>query len=313
MRLFNKPSHPLNAPTVARIEVTNRCNLACRMCLHQSLEETGDMDLKTYKKIIDILPKSIAGVNPTGFGEPLLHEDIIEMVRFARLKHKYTGIYTNATVLDKEMSKNLLASGLDTLHFSIDGTTKDTYEYLRVGAKYDEVIQNVAEFMSLRKKLRDPPHVVLRAVIWRENLHETCKFIELAHKLGIKNVRFQALQYFWDSGLSKPEHSIYYTEEMDKVKQTFRNAQEKAEKLGVQLQLPRINFDPKIRCSQPWYLIFINWQGFVNPCCAVYDVKVGNILNQPFKKIWKGQELVNWRKQMKSPSPPTQCRNCCDR
>ena len=58
------------APTVARIEITNRCNLACRMCLHQSLKEIGDMDLKTYKKIIDILPKSITSVNPTGFGEP---------------------------------------------------------------------------------------------------------------------------------------------------------------------------------------------------------------------------------------------------
>jgi len=211
------------------------------------------------------------------------------------------------------MSKNLLTSGLNSIHFSIDGATKETYEYLRLGAKYETVVQNIANFMSLRKKIQNPPHVVMRVVLWRDNLHETCNFIELANKLGIKNVQFQALQYFWGAGLSKLEYSIYRAKEIDEVKQTFENAHEKAGKVGVQLKLPTTDFSRKIRCSQPWFLIFINWQGFVNPCCAVYDINVGNILNQPFKKIWKGRKLMTWRRQMKSSSPPIQCRNCCDR
>lgn len=313
LRLLKRPSYPLNSPTVARIEVTNRCNLACRMCLHQTLKEIGDMDFSVYKKIINRLPESVACINPTGFGEPLLHKDIIEMLRFAKFKHKYTEVYTNATILDEDMSKNLLASGLNSLHFSIDGATKDTYEYLRFPAKYEKVIRNIKEFMALRKKLHNPPHVVMRTVITKENLHEASKFVELAHELDIEDLRFQALQFFWESGISKPEHSIHFMKEINKVRQTLREAQEKAKKLGIKLQLPTINFTTKIRCIQPWYLIFINWQGYVNPCCAVYDVQFGNILNQPFKKIWKGRGMITWRKQMKSASPPMQCRNCCDR
>lgn len=313
LHLLNKPVFPLNAPTGAKIEITNRCNLACRMCLHGSLKKIGDMDFNTYQKIINLLPKSVAWINLTGFGEPLLHNEIAQIIRFTRSKHKYTEIYTNATILDKDMSKNLLASGLDSLHFSIDGATKKTYEYLRVGAKYDEVTQNITEFMAMRKKVHNPPHVVMRVVIMKENLHEAAEVVELAHKLDIRDVRFQALQFFWNYDFSKPEHSIYFLREMDRVRQTFKNAREKAERLGVQLKLPNVNFTTKIRCTQPWYLTCINWQGFVNPCSAVYDVQVGNILNQPFEKIWKGPKLVAWRKQMKSSFPPIQCRNCCDR
>lgn len=313
LSLFNRPSYPLNLPTTARIEATNRCNLACQMCLHQLLKEIDDMDFNIYKKIIDLLPRSIARVILAGFGEPLLHKNIFEMVRYAKFKHKYTEIYTNATILDKDMSKNLLASGLDSLHFSMDGATKSTYEYLRVGAKFDIVIQNITEFMTIQKEISNPPHVAMRVVIMKENLHEACKFIELAHELNISDVLFQAMQSFWNCGFSKSEHSIHHMKEMEKVRQKLRNAKEKARKLNVQLKLPTIDFTTKIRCLQPWYLICIDWQGLVNPCCAVYDVQVGNILNQPLKNIWRGPKWITWRKRMRSSSPPTQCRDCCDR
>ncbi len=312
-RLLRRPSYPLKTPTVARVEVTNRCNLSCRMCLHQSLEDIGDMELKTYRRIIDLLPKTVSYVNPTGFGEPLLHEDIVDVIRFARQRHKYTEIYTNATILDKEMAKNLLASGLWSIHFSIDGTTKRTYEGLRRGSKFETVIENISNFMAQRRKAQNPPQVVMRVVIWKNNLHEATRFVELAYNLGIKNVLFQALQHFWNSELNKPEYSIHSEEAIDHSKRVFRSTQEKAQEMGVKLKLPALNFCPKIRCSQPWYLIFINWKGFATPCCAVYDVNVGSILDQSFSHIWWGPKLVSWRSQMKSLWPPTHCRNCGDR
>jgi radical SAM protein with 4Fe4S-binding SPASM domain len=283
------------------------------MCLHQKLTEVGDMEFVDFTKIIDILPERVSRVNPTGFGEPLLHEEICDMIEYSQKKKKYFECFTNATILDRDLSRNLLASGINSLHFSIDGAKKETYNMIRIGAKFDDVIENITNFMELRREIENPPHVALRVVLMKENIDEMCNFIELAHSLDIFDIRFQAMQYLFGVGLSKPKYAIHHPNETHVINQKFEEAQGVAQKLGVKIHLPRTFFINKIRCLQPWELIVVNWKGLVNPCLVAYDVSFGSIFDQPFKELWNNEHYLNWRKNMNSMSTQLPCISCTDR
>ena len=107
-----------------KIEPTNLCNLKCPLCPTNCAmsRARGDMSLVLFKKIIDSFEKDeIKKINLWNFGEPLLNKDIFEMVRYAAKKGIRVIISTNSTMLDKEIRKNILYSGLDTIIVCLDG------------------------------------------------------------------------------------------------------------------------------------------------------------------------------------------------
>ncbi len=79
-----------------QVEVTTRCNLRCDFCLRRFVRiEERDMDLKTFKRILDEFDADVIALY--GFGEPLLHPDLLDMIRMAN-KRAETVIVTNGTL-----------------------------------------------------------------------------------------------------------------------------------------------------------------------------------------------------------------------
>ena len=87
-------------------------------------------------------------------GEPLLHKEIDKMVVICKQKNIKTEIHTNGMLLTKDKGKKLLDAGVDMVSFSIDGLDKEYYERYRVGAKLDRTVNNVIEFLKLKKAHR---------------------------------------------------------------------------------------------------------------------------------------------------------------
>jgi len=136
-----------------RIEVTNCCNLRCKMCpqsifINRKREMIKD---ELFKKIIEDIAKHIPGL-PLSFhvsGEPLLHPSICSFVRIAGKNLFFPWIVTNATLLTKDMSKRLIDSGLKKISFSFEGINKKIYEEIRVGAIYEKVLLNINNFLRI--------------------------------------------------------------------------------------------------------------------------------------------------------------------
>ena len=173
-------------PISLDINVTNRCNLKCIMCRRTKFAERGeeekpeDIDLKLYKDIIDESAKEgVFAVHITGDGEPLLHENIIEIIEYAGRKN-ILDIFmsTNATLLDEDMSRAILDAGLTRLIISFDSPIKSTYEKIRVGSKYEMVIENIKRFAKIKKSYKYP---ILRAQMVKMSLNkqEVDEYIKL--------------------------------------------------------------------------------------------------------------------------------------
>jgi radical SAM protein with 4Fe4S-binding SPASM domain len=90
-------------------------------------------------------------------------------------------MYTNGVLMRGERLRKLMPH-LASLTVSVDGATKATFEHIRTGAKFEQVVENVAEFARLRRELglRDDIRYAFNVVLMRENIDELAQIVELA-------------------------------------------------------------------------------------------------------------------------------------
>jgi len=118
-------------PLAIAIEPTTACNLGCPECpsgLKQFTRPTGNLKEDFYRKVIDQVWRETFYLTFYFQGEPYINPNFLEMVKYANEKKMYTTTSTNAHFLTEENAKKTIASGLDQLIISIDGTTQETYE-----------------------------------------------------------------------------------------------------------------------------------------------------------------------------------------
>ena len=170
------------------IEPTNLCNLNCLTCVRNSWEEkSGFMSDEVFGSIL----KGIAEFDPVpsvfigGFGEPLMHPGIVDMVEKLHATNARVEIITNGTLLTKEMSEALIQAGISTLWVSIDGARPESYADIRLGAELDNVIKNITYFSNYfhhHGLTRIQLGIVF--VMMRRNIADLPQIRDLAWKVG---------------------------------------------------------------------------------------------------------------------------------
>ncbi len=143
-------------PSRVIVELTNRCNILCRMCPRRySRMEKGFLNYDLFKKIIDEMsahPK--VGLIPFFRGESLLHPQFITMMTYAKSKGiQPIQLATNGILLTRDIADAVLTLGIDFISFSLDTINKDVYSKVRVGSEYTMVLKNI-EYLRKEKKLR---------------------------------------------------------------------------------------------------------------------------------------------------------------
>lgn len=108
--------------TSVNLELTNHCNLHCTICpVNTTMRRPkGYMDPALFRKVIDQNP-SLDFVLAFQWGEPLLHPQFFDLVRYAADRGVRTMITSNGTHLTDSNRRRLLECGLDRITFSVDG------------------------------------------------------------------------------------------------------------------------------------------------------------------------------------------------
>jgi len=280
-----------NFPIHIDIEATNICNLKCPMCARTLRVEKNiwrrnkNIDFEVFKKIIDEGVKNgLCAVNLNNFGEPLINPDLPRMVKYAKFKGILDVFFhTNAVLLTKDLSKRLIGAGLDRIIISFDSPYKEKYEKIRIGAKYEQVLQNIKDLFNLRKenKFFNP--------LIRINM---IKFPDLTDK-EIDDAKELFLKIADSIGFLELEEIIPAKKEKIEFNSDYKS---------------------KFICPQPFSRLTILEDGTILPCCVDLDanMKLGNIKGQTIKEIWEGEKLKEIRKlhlKGKFYQIPT-CRNC---
>ncbi len=183
---------PVTSLAKLYIEPTVRCNLACRTCIRNIWDEPGgDMTDATFARVLAGL-RALPGAAefpPTiffgGFGEPLTHPHIVEMAAEMKALGCPVELITNGILLTEQMSRRLIAAGIDRLWVSLDGARPESYADVRLGAALPTVLANVGRFRDLRS-LRRPrrPEIGIAFVAMRQNITDLPQVLALGDQLG---------------------------------------------------------------------------------------------------------------------------------
>ena len=146
------PKFPLNID----IEVCSKCQIQCDHCFRQYMDigENALMPLEMYKRIVR--ESGQYGLFTLKFsmrGEPLMHPDIVEMVRYAKEQGvKEVWINTNGGLLTEENALGLIKAGVDWITMSFDGLW-EMYESIRRPLKYEDSINKLRMLRRIRDEL----------------------------------------------------------------------------------------------------------------------------------------------------------------
>jgi len=140
----------------ARMDLDERCNLKCDFCFAVSAREQhgnkSAINLETIEKTFKTFSNSVWSVYLSCAGEPLISphfSQIMDLVPMY-LADKEVHLITNATMLSEKKAKEIIKSGISQITFSIDSLTKERYEKIRSGAKFEKTIKNIKRFIELK-------------------------------------------------------------------------------------------------------------------------------------------------------------------
>ncbi len=299
---FKKPV-VWGTPVSISIEPTTSCNLRCPECpsgLRSFSRATGMLEVDLFKEIVNQSYKTASYLLLYFQGEPYLHPKFTELVRYAARKRLYTATSTNAHYLTDENARQTVASGLDRLIISIDGTTQETYQSYRVGGKLAKVMEGTRNIIAWKKKLKSAtPYIVFQFLVVKPNEHQIEEIKALGKELGVDKVAFKTAQlYDYKQGNSL----------MPTIKKYSRYKKQADGTYAFKNKL-------KNQCWKMWHSSVITWDGSVVPCCFDKDAahQQGSLKEHSLDEIWGNKKYDAFRKQLLTNRKSIDiCQNCTE-
>jgi len=189
--LFLHPS--INTLKRVYVEVTNKCNLNCSTCMRNVWDvKYGQMSVETFERILAGLgefpekPELFFG----GYGEPLSHPNILDMIERAKGLGHRVSLITNGILLTEETTRKLIDLNLDMLWVSLDGASPESYTDVRLGDSLPVVIKNLTSLRTQKyqkfgaSNWSGYPKLGIAFVAMRRNIHDLGEVIRLGTRLG---------------------------------------------------------------------------------------------------------------------------------
>ena len=302
-----------------QIEVTSRCTLRCVMCPRTALAEEWpalDLPWEAFLGIARAFPHA-CHVHLQGWGEPLLHPRLFDMILEAKAAGCRVGFTTNGMLLDRAVCGRLLDLDLDLLAVSLAGATRGTHEGIRVGSDFVEILENVARLIALRTwRRRATPKVEVFFLMTTTNIGELPQAVDLVASLGADELVATNLDY-----VVTREHAelkaFACAAGRNRFAHLVREARDRARQAGLAFRAYPLDLEEAAVCGEnPVRILFISCDGWVSPCTylglagradiprifggralAVPRLRFGNILGQDLLEIWAAPPYRDFRRQ----------------
>jgi len=281
-------------------EVTTRCNLDCIHCYASSVDSArAELSTTEGKRLLEQIAKvdKIRMIVITG-GEPLLRNDIFELVEYAGKLGFRIVFSTNGTLLTPEMAKDLARLGVVNFSISLDGATPECHESIR---RKPGCFQGALD--GIRAAALTGVCLQVNFTAMKQNLTELPGVIDLAESVKADIVMvFQAVPPRRDRGALE----LDVAEQLQLIR-TIAEKQRKTKSLLIPVCAPqywawlveqkRVAFGKTIQekalagCGAGNGFSYIRFDGEVWPCNFI-PLSAGNVRQQSFDDIWANSPLL---------------------
>jgi len=280
-----------NFPKNALIELTSACNHSCVFCTNPRMKRAAkQLDINIFKKFLKEAVE--LGLEEVGFyttGEPLVRKNLGEFVKLsADFGVSYIYITTNGALASIEKMKELISLGLNSVKFSINAASRETYRLIHGKDDYNKVIKNLRDLRSYRDKYAK--HVKLMASfittkyseneidLWKE---EILPHVDDAKIVGLHGQAGQSL--------------------------------EQLELLESKLTIGYPEIGHAKPCNMLWDRVHLTQEGFLTFCCVDYEntLTYADLNKTSLKDAWNNDIIVSMRKRhLEQKLEGTLCHNC---
>lgn len=325
-------------PTWINLTSTTVCNLKCFMC-NQFLDPASPretMDEAVYEKVVRELYPYARTMQLSAFGEPLMTPRMDQKLADLERYGVKLEMVSNGTLMMRESRfREQMLRCLELVTFSMDGATRATYNSVRTGADFDEVVDNITRFSERRLEMAPAqrPRMNFNFILMRRTVAEAPAFVEMVHRWGGDHIVFNHLVTFHPSlkGESLNYCRAYANEWQDRTREVARA-------LGVSISIPPNFTDlappaetassaagasaapasaparpcgpPPVKCWFLWQRVYIAPFGDVVPCCLAGMPSFGNLQKDSFFGIWNGRTYQDYRRHVFTERPLGKCKTC---
>ena len=259
------------------LQVTYRCNFQCQICdfWKPEYQKTHELSLDDIRVIgaklnrLGTLIISLAG------GEPLIREDLPEVITILNKANHFPILITNGWFVDAALAKDLLRAGLQEISVSVDYADPAKHDAQRgqPGA-WERAMRALELLHKNRPDKRNRVHMI--SVLMDDNLEEVEPLIQLSRQIG---ATYMLSLYSWNRGTKSPRlPSASVTEHLLALKRKY------PEFVTLTSYLEQIDQAIAVGgigdCQTGRLLMNIDNHGNVARCTETLDEPVGNILTE---------------------------------
>lgn len=278
-----RPAFPKNM----LVELTNACNHRCVFCANRKMTRpVGHIDdalmIRVLREAFDL------GAREVGFyatGEPFVSPGLARYVGEAkRLGYTYVYVTTNGALATPPRAREVIDAGLDSIKFSINAGTRESYERIHGSDDFQRVLQNLAFVSEYRKTLDRPFKVYVSCVLTRYTDGEQMRLRSLVEPLVDDVLFFNVI----NQGGFMFEVNEY-----------------------LSVQGPALTRTPP--CPMLFNRIHITHEGYLNACCVDYQnyLVVADLNVLSLGEAWHSESFVELRRRhLEGALEGSLCYNC---
>ena len=230
-------------PEFISVSATDNCNLKCVMCPGHAGMSGPKLSVNDAEFLFSsLIDKDASFGHPKVLdmtaGEPTLNPNLGPI--YARFKELFPdakiSMISNATVPIRGRIREAFMHA-DRIGLSMDGATVETYERIRKGSIYKNVVRNVKDIGEMKKLGINCESLHLMFVAMDQNIHELPEMVRLAHSLGIPALFGQVAELRSESPFNSEGQNVSLSLSKSEVAPFVREAKAEAERLGISLEL----------------------------------------------------------------------------
>ena len=297
-------------PTTIEVDLTNRCNHRCSFCYyaeHIGVEaDKPSLDTDLLKdRLVEAKKLGTKAISFTGGGEPTIHKDYLELIKFTNEIGFDVGTITNGSAIT-ERNVDTIIENLQWIRISMAGGDAESYSKVQGVDQFEKIVSNL-KLLSKKKVEIDPNfNIGVRTLVTPDNLYSLEEFAGIIKNLNLDYWQLAPDQFTDDKG------RFWNDENTQRIFSNVRDmlAERDIKLLTTTYMASQEKLDYPSTCYAHFFMVSITAEGYLTFCKNVRsetDFHIGDITKNTLTEIWDGDKTKGIEKWVR----PNNCGLFC--